>query len=951
MLRLALQHMVRRPRHTLTMILGIALAISLIFGIFTAVNGITYAVLQKQLDQVAVDFTGYGNYPKYTEVKNMFESVEYVEHVVPALQFSFSGYANKSKLSENVTDESLRNAFILYGIENDTFLVLSSVKLLSGEINLTNGFIITSRIAQLYNLSVGDTLYFLIKVQIYTDVGLENVTYAFNKTVAGIVDLRDKLEKVFVPQTTYGSEQHVLFYDLNLTMQFYKDYYKTLNPDSKTTDYPLRYYIFINREQVIDPWNMDATNQRVDRIYRQLQLKANSIPQPYYLYVYSNLRWALQFVQFWAQGAKSTFAAFSAPTLILGAFLAVTTSYIVLEQRRKEFALLKVRGATNSILTRTMLYEGFVIGISAGVLGIIGGTLLSNYFISRLASVWGTNVPLQSIALSFTSFDAIFVMVLALIFALFSSYLPSRMLKKISPVEAVAEYIPEEEHEEWRPKWTLLGLVLSSYKIIEWVSGFNPNTLMFSILLSGSFILAILLGIFIFIDMLILQYIAPLLFPYCVTKIVTMKIQKASNVFQVILKPIFGGISAFSIRNVQRKAARYARVSFIIALTLSFGMATLITNASNISYSVREIQGQLGADMNILLSSTNWTVYQNFTEMDGVVNSTILARYEATTNLGSSIFYMIDPKSYYWVVKDYFEDNFIDNLDFKTAMNTLETENNSILISENMAEDYNLDVGDAFNITITSATSKNIILPVKVIGIVNFVPGCRDTYYWDFVRFNIAGIPITQSYIILVNIWYLKNASVNIQSSIFHSLVDLSDNANATAIKEELINEFGDAIYDIEILSEEINKVYSDPYTSSIISFLDVQYIFTVIIATIGIGLVMVMAVIERKREIGILIAKGISPRQLVGYLLGEGIIMLVLSLGIGALAGYATGVGFTIFMRSGVGIVYPIKMQIVLPFELYIFLLSSLTAFLVAMLIPAYIATRIKPHDVLKMG
>jgi len=337
--------------------------------------------------------------------------------------------------------------------------------------------------------------------------------------------------------------------------------------------------------------------------------------------------------------------------------------------------------------------------------------------------------------------------------------------------------------------------------------------------------------------------------------------------------------------------------------------------------------------------------------MDGVVNSTILARYEATTNLGSSIFYMIDPKSYYWVVKDYFEDNFIDNLDFKTAMNTLETENNSVLISENMAEDYNLDVGDAFNITITSAMGKNIILPVKVIGIVNFVPGCRDTYYWDFVRFNIAGIPIIQSYIILANIWYLKNASVNIQSSIFHSLVDLSDNANATAIKEELINEFGDAIYDIEILSEEINKVYSDPYTSSIISFLDVQYIFTVIIATIGIGLVMVMAVIERKREIGILIAKGISPRQLVGYLLGEGIIMLVLSLGIGALAGYATGVGFTIFMRSGVGIVYPIKMQIVLPFELYIFLLSSLTAFLVAMLIPAYIATRIKPHDVLKMG
>lgn len=941
MITLALKNLTRRPRHTLTMIIGIALAVSLIFGIFTAINGITYAVLQRQLDDVAVDYIGYSDYENYTEAKQALLGVDGVEHVLVDLSLYFRGCANLSPLPQD-RSKFANYTVILHGTENESFSVLSGVHLIDGSLNLTKGIVIEQSFASIYGIKPGDRIYF--GMLYYDHVNNTESYFDFNVSVAGIIDISDNFEKVFAPSDMYiHEEQYLILWNIPDTVSLLNAFNKERYSMEEEYKPYFRYLIFIDRENIIDPWNMDITKQRINRLTNRLNLVA----APYNMYISSQLEWALWSVEIWAQTARVTFGVFSAPTLILGAFLTVTTAYIVLEQRRKEYALLKVRGAVDSALKKMMLFEGLIIGLIAGILGIFGGTLLSNYFFIQLMDIWGVSLTTISLIPNFLSFDAVFALSLSLIFALFATYLPSKDLAKITPSEAVAEYIPEVEHEEWKPKWTLIGLIASSIKIIEWIVGFDPSSLMYSMVFATNFLIIIILVIYIFIDTLILQYITPIIFPYCLAKIVTMKIQKTSRFFEIILKPIFGDTISFSLRNMVRKAPRYARVSFIIALTLAFGMATLINNATNLDYSIRQVQGRLGTDIHVSLSSTNWTIYQNFTQIDGVENASILARYSVDINFGYSIFYLTDPLSYYWVTRQFYDNDFIEGIDIKTAMETLEQENNSILIQKKFADDFGVSIGDSFNITFTNPSGKDIEVPFKVIGIINFVPGCND-YMWDFYEF---GFGFASNYVFMANLWYLNNSNVGISSSSFMSLVDIKDNVNATQIKETLIDEYGNAIYSISTYQEAIDEIFTNPYTASINSFLGVQYTFTIIIATIGIGLVMMMSVIERKREIGILISKGIAPSQLIKYLLGEGIVMLVISFSIGIFAGYAIGVGYTSGQPFIALISSPIKMHLIIPTETYTFLGVSLISFLVAMLIPGFIATRVKPYDVLKMG
>jgi ABC-type lipoprotein release transport system permease subunit len=94
---------------------------------------------------------------------------------------------------------------------------------------------------------------------------------------------------------------------------------------------------------------------------------------------------------------------------------------------------------------------------------------------------------------------------------------------------------------------------------------------------------------------------------------------------------------------------------------------------------------------------------------------------------------------------------------------------------------------------------------------------------------------------------------------------------------------------DVEVLPW--NKL--DPYLGSMLAVMDgfvVVWIVVVFLA-LSFGLVntLVMAVFERVREIGLMLALGMTPRNILSQILAESILLLVIGLAIGNLAAWAT--------------------------------------------------------------
>jgi ABC-type lipoprotein release transport system permease subunit len=94
---------------------------------------------------------------------------------------------------------------------------------------------------------------------------------------------------------------------------------------------------------------------------------------------------------------------------------------------------------------------------------------------------------------------------------------------------------------------------------------------------------------------------------------------------------------------------------------------------------------------------------------------------------------------------------------------------------------------------------------------------------------------------------------------------------------------------DVEVLPW--NKL--DPYLGSMLAVMDgfvVVWIVVVFLA-LSFGLVntLVMAIFERVREIGLMLALGMTPRNILSQILAESILLLVIGLAIGNLAAWAT--------------------------------------------------------------
>jgi putative ABC transport system permease protein len=258
----------------------------------------------------------------------------------------------------------------------------------------------------------------------------------------------------------------------------------------------------------------------------------------------------------------------------------------------------------------------------------------------------------------------------------------------------------------------------------------------------------------------------------------------------------------------------------------------------------------------------------------------------------------------------------------------------SVLIGKGLAEALSLNVGDRLTMVGSDIHKQNRQRTMTVIGIYDI---------------GIPSMEKTTSYISLAeaqNLFGLRDQSTEVQ-------ITLKKVGTETSIVNALTPLLPG--YEVESWAKNYPELSNAVGRKNIV--MDIFSVIIVIIAGIGILNLLMMAIYERTREIGLLGAMGLKPRQIATTFILEGALIGFVGVLVGIALGLVTNLGLmqvgmdysqfagvTDYMALISGKVYPTLGISKLPMRgVIIFVIAALAA-----LIPAMIASRREPSEAL---
>ncbi|WP_320781701.1 ABC transporter permease [Streptomyces sp. CRN 30] len=121
-------------------------------------------------------------------------------------------------------------------------------------------------------------------------------------------------------------------------------------------------------------------------------------------------------------------------SLFVGTFLIANTFGMLVAQRTKELALLRAVGASRRQVTRSVLFEAFVVGVVAAVTGLVAGIGIGAGLRSLMGSV-GAGLPDGPLVVSPSTVVA--ALAVGVLITVLAAWLPGRRAAKIPPVAAM----------------------------------------------------------------------------------------------------------------------------------------------------------------------------------------------------------------------------------------------------------------------------------------------------------------------------------------------------------------------------------------------------------------------------------------------------------------------------------------------------------------------------------
>ena len=168
-----------------------------------------------------------------------------------------------------------------------------------------------------------------------------------------------------------------------------------------------------------------------------------------------------------ALGFFSTFLlAFAYISLFVGMFIIYNTFSIVVAQRSKEMAMLRAIGASRRQVVKSVLFESIAVGLLASAAGLGAGVLMS-FGLRTLLGAVGLDVPGGSVVI--TPQTVVTAFLVGSVVTVLSALAPALRASKVKPIAALRDMAIDNSGASLRR--TITGLVIAGLGVTAFAAG------------------------------------------------------------------------------------------------------------------------------------------------------------------------------------------------------------------------------------------------------------------------------------------------------------------------------------------------------------------------------------------------------------------------------------------------------------------------------------------------
>ncbi|MBW6466260.1 MAG: FtsX-like permease family protein [Brevefilum sp.] len=543
--------------------------------------------------------------------------------------------------------------------------------------------------------------------------------------------------------------------------------------------------------------------------------------------------------------------------LFVGAFLIYNAFAMTVVERTREFGMLRTIGMTRRQIILQVISEALVLGIFGSGLGVLMGILGARGLAGLVGSLLGTDLSADLVVPGGTLLLSLFV---GIIVTIIGALMPSIQAGQVSPIAALR--VRGRSQEGWitRSGWKfgIAGLLVSTAILLWNPFPYDPQFIL------GSLTVFLMFG--------------------GVTLMIPGTVSTWEKLSRPLMRLIFRNSGLIGSRNIGRSKVRTTLT--IVALLIGVAMI-LVVRVMTASFSqdlVSWINAYIGGDIYIHSSVPLRADMAN--QVAGItgVGAATPIHYQNIEfmapggGLEPLTFMAVDPATYTRVTSFIFSDS---NINAQAALAEL-NDGGALFISSVIAEKYNLGVGDRFWIRTNQGLQDFSIAAVVV----------------DF--FN-------QGLVVTGNRHDLRRF---FRSNEISTILVKVDAGVPTADVIANIEQVYGKRYHLSLESNETIRGNISVLMDQAFSMFDVMAVLAVLISSLGIVNTLMMNIMERTQEIGMLRAIGMTRGQVIKMVLSEAGLMGV----IGGLVGLVFGVLLAKIFLTGMTAMSGYRLDFIVP-------------------------------------
>jgi putative ABC transport system permease protein len=521
---------------------------------------------------------------------------------------------------------------------------------------------------------------------------------------------------------------------------------------------------------------------------------------------------------------------FGAIAIFVGAFLIYNAFSMTVVERTREIGMMRTIGMTRRQITQQVLLEAAILGTVGSLLGLASGVILAKGLTLAISAMMDQAAPQTAIPMSGVLNGGAVGIVMTLVAAL----IPARQAGQVSPLEALRVRAHHKEGWLERRGW-VLGAVLAAVALVGFLGVQVPPDAQFLVSSGSTFML--FLG-------------ATLLTP--------LSVGPWERVIRPFIQTVFGGEGRLGGSNIRRSRMR----TTMTVTALMVGVAMLLSMQAMLESFQRDldewIDGYMGGDLYVYSSRPLQLEFGGRLEAIEGVYAAAPGRYlyvtvkkpdGSTETLAMNV---VDPAKHDEVGAFTFTETMGDETESMARF----AQGDAIFLSSLIAGRYGLGVGDTLGIQ-----TRRGLRDFEVAGVV--------------VDFFDQGMVIEGSWRDMRQ--YFRVDDVDSFQVGIEPGYDLQD------VKETIERVYGTR-RDVTTFSNESLKNMMMDMMGQITGLFKVLSWIAVIVASIGVVNTLLMNVMERTREIGMLRGMGMTRWQVIKMILAEAAMMGTIggALGIG---------------------------------------------------------------------